>query len=244
MTWRSPHGTPMLDSGAHNHWSTSCHNHYVARLRCWWSCLLSWFIMSRDTTAAVCQSFRRCPDVLKCPALLMAMYDDMLDAINCFLKTSVGCHLSVWKRSFAQWIGKCIYCWRNELTLKQCDVCFPAICSLCAHIQLSLCVHIPMTMMMIAKICVDWSLIESFTTWLTGQKIANDHYVHDNKNKSCTCTCLLDLELPSIIYRISSTSTYLDINLWCVYVHTSHITYKIPHTITIILDPPIGIIYT
>ena len=48
MTWRSPHGTPMLDSGAHNHWSTSCQNHYVATLRCWRPYLLLWFGMMRD----------------------------------------------------------------------------------------------------------------------------------------------------------------------------------------------------
>jgi hypothetical protein len=52
MTWRSPHGTPMLDSGAHNHWSTSCHNHYVATMRCWRPCLLFWFGMIRDACLA------------------------------------------------------------------------------------------------------------------------------------------------------------------------------------------------
>ena len=48
MTWRSPHGTPMLDSGAHNHWSASCQNHYVATPRCWRPYLLLWFGMMRD----------------------------------------------------------------------------------------------------------------------------------------------------------------------------------------------------
>ena len=33
---------------------------------------------------------------------------------------------------------------------------------------------------------------------------ADDHYGHDDKKKSCTCTCtcILDLELPSMMYRI------------------------------------------
>ena len=160
------------------------------------------------------------------------------------LTVSLGLVLVViWECGSALLLSELVSASTNELTLKQCDVCLPAICSLCAHMQLSLCVHILMTMMMmIGKVCLDWSLVESYTTWLTGLKIASDHYVRDDKNKSCTC--ILDLELPSIIYRISSTSTYLDINLWCVYVHTSHITYKIPHTIIIILDPPIDIIYT
>jgi hypothetical protein len=43
-----PHGTPMLDSGAHNHWSASCQNHYVATPRCWRPYLLLWFGMMRD----------------------------------------------------------------------------------------------------------------------------------------------------------------------------------------------------
>ena len=36
---------------------------------------------------------------------------------------------------------------------------------------------------------------------------ADDHYGHDDKKKSCTCTCtcILDLELPSMMYRICST---------------------------------------
>ena len=47
-TWMSPHCTLMLYSGAHNHWSTSCHNRYGATLQCWRPYLPSWFGMSRD----------------------------------------------------------------------------------------------------------------------------------------------------------------------------------------------------
>ena len=72
MTWRSPHGTPMLDSGAHNHWSTSCHNHYVAAMRCWRPCLRFWFGMSRDaglTKPCLAEGTGlvdiRCPDVTR-----------------------------------------------------------------------------------------------------------------------------------------------------------------------------------
>jgi hypothetical protein len=49
MTWQSPHGTPMLDSGAHNHWCTLCHNQYVAAMQCWRPCLLFWFGMIHDS---------------------------------------------------------------------------------------------------------------------------------------------------------------------------------------------------
>jgi hypothetical protein len=72
MTWRSPHGTPMLDSGAHNHWSTSCHNHYVAAMQCWRPRRPFWFGMIRDaglTEPCLAEGTGlvgiRCPDVTR-----------------------------------------------------------------------------------------------------------------------------------------------------------------------------------
>ena len=71
-TWMSPHCTLMLYSGAHNHWSTLCHNHYVAAMQCWRPCLPFWFGMIRDaglTKPCLAEGTGlvgiRCPDVTR-----------------------------------------------------------------------------------------------------------------------------------------------------------------------------------